>query len=230
MTRRGAFAAALILGLARPRCRPCRSPARKTSAPGRSGPSARRGTSRTSTASAAHPPVRGVVSWQHARHDGRLPAGRRSTSSALVGLAYRLFDPAVRRSSGADRGGEDSRTLLRHRPDGAAGLDGETVHRRAHEPRRWVALAYWLNPATIINGEVLGYLDPLMMLPGDRRLRAASPGRRRSRRGSRWRLAMLTKPQAHPARCRPSRSRRGTPAAHARCSAPRAAASRHRRC
>jgi len=30
----------------------------------------------------------------------------------------------------------------------------------------WVALAYWANPATILNGEVLGYLDPLMMLPG----------------------------------------------------------------
>jgi len=27
------------------------------------------------------------------------------------------------------------------------------------------ALAYWLNPATLLNGEVLGYLDPLMMLP-----------------------------------------------------------------
>lgn len=27
------------------------------------------------------------------------------------------------------------------------------------------ALAYWLNPATILNGEVLGYLDPLVMAP-----------------------------------------------------------------
>lgn len=27
------------------------------------------------------------------------------------------------------------------------------------------ALAYWLNPATMLNAEVLGYLDPLMMLP-----------------------------------------------------------------
>lgn len=27
------------------------------------------------------------------------------------------------------------------------------------------ALAYWANPATILNGEVLGYLDPLAMLP-----------------------------------------------------------------
>jgi Gpi18-like mannosyltransferase len=27
------------------------------------------------------------------------------------------------------------------------------------------ALAFWINPATILNAEVLGYLDPLMMLP-----------------------------------------------------------------
>lgn len=30
---------------------------------------------------------------------------------------------------------------------------------------QWIALAFWANPATILNGEVLGYLDPLMMLP-----------------------------------------------------------------
>jgi hypothetical protein len=30
---------------------------------------------------------------------------------------------------------------------------------------RLAALAYWLNPAVILNAEVLGYLDPLMMLP-----------------------------------------------------------------
>jgi hypothetical protein len=30
---------------------------------------------------------------------------------------------------------------------------------------QWVALAYWLNPATILNAELLGYLDPLVMAP-----------------------------------------------------------------
>jgi hypothetical protein len=30
---------------------------------------------------------------------------------------------------------------------------------------RWAALAYWVNPATILNAEVLGYLDPLAMAP-----------------------------------------------------------------
>jgi hypothetical protein len=30
---------------------------------------------------------------------------------------------------------------------------------------RWVAMAYWANPASVLNGAVLGYLDPLMALP-----------------------------------------------------------------
>lgn len=34
---------------------------------------------------------------------------------------------------------------------------------RAHA--QWIALAFWANPATILNAEFLGYLDPLMMLP-----------------------------------------------------------------
>ena len=30
---------------------------------------------------------------------------------------------------------------------------------------QFAALAFWANPATILNAEVLGYLDPLLMLP-----------------------------------------------------------------
>lgn len=33
------------------------------------------------------------------------------------------------------------------------------------EAGRWAALAYWLNPATIFGGEMLGYVDPLLFLP-----------------------------------------------------------------
>lgn len=32
-------------------------------------------------------------------------------------------------------------------------------------PARWAALTYWLNPATIAGGEMLGYVDPLYTLP-----------------------------------------------------------------
>jgi Glycosyltransferase family 87 len=33
------------------------------------------------------------------------------------------------------------------------------------EAAQWAALAYWLNPATIFGGEMLGYVDPLYFLP-----------------------------------------------------------------
>ncbi len=35
----------------------------------------------------------------------------------------------------------------------------------SHARAQWIALAFWANPATILNAEVLGYLDPLLMLP-----------------------------------------------------------------
>ncbi|MDR1989066.1 MAG: glycosyltransferase 87 family protein, partial [Acidobacteriaceae bacterium] len=41
-----------------------------------------------------------------------------------------------------------------------------TVRRLGGEkPARWVALVYWLNPATLFGGEMLGYLDVLCFLP-----------------------------------------------------------------
>lgn len=60
---------------------------------------------------------------------------------------------------------------------------------------RVAALAYWVNPAMILNAEVLGYLDPLVMLPSLAafillaRSRAAASGVCVA-------LALLTKPQA----------------------------------
>ena len=33
------------------------------------------------------------------------------------------------------------------------------------EAAQWAALAYWLNPATIFGGEMLGYVDPVYFLP-----------------------------------------------------------------
>jgi len=59
----------------------------------------------------------------------------------------------------------------------------------------WVALAYWANPAIILNAEVLGYLDPLMMLPAMASLvllHLRVPGWA----GATLAIAMLTKPQA----------------------------------
>jgi hypothetical protein len=45
------------------------------------------------------------------------------------------------------------------------------------EPGRWAALAYWLNPATIVGGEMLGYVDPLYFLPAVAGLALAYVGR-----------------------------------------------------
>jgi hypothetical protein len=42
---------------------------------------------------------------------------------------------------------------------------------------RWAALAYWLNPATIFGGEMLGYVDPLYFAPAMAGLAAAYFGR-----------------------------------------------------
>ncbi|MGE3273782.1 MAG: hypothetical protein AB7O67_01630 [Vicinamibacterales bacterium] len=68
-------------------------------------------------------------------------------------------------------------------------LTGSVTH------ARWAALAWWANPAAILNAEVLGYLDPLMILPAllalvclhlDRPIWA----------GALYAVALLTKPQA----------------------------------
>ena len=45
------------------------------------------------------------------------------------------------------------------------------------EPGRWAALAYWLNPATILGGEMLGYVDALYFLPAVAGLALAYFGR-----------------------------------------------------
>jgi hypothetical protein len=60
---------------------------------------------------------------------------------------------------------------------------------------QWAALAYWINPATILNGEVLGYLDPLVMAPAVGAFLLAGTGRP-ALGGACLAVALLTKPQA----------------------------------
>lgn len=60
---------------------------------------------------------------------------------------------------------------------------------------RWAAVAHWCNPATILNAEVLGYLDPLAMAPAVSGLLAISVGAP-VWAGVLYALALLTKPQA----------------------------------
>jgi hypothetical protein len=110
-----------------------------------------------------HPPVRGELHWKQFTTTVDYPPVALYELGAM-GQLYRLVDPAF-----------DDRPLL----TAAVKLPGLffgialtaflwwTAKRFTQDARAadTVAIAYWANPATILNGEVLGYLDPLMMLP-----------------------------------------------------------------
>lgn len=63
------------------------------------------------------------------------------------------------------------------------------------EVARWAVLAYWLNPACLLGGSVLGYLEPLFVLPAAGALVAALAGWP-ALGGALAAAAVLTKPQA----------------------------------
>ena len=162
MTRRGAFGAALILGLV---VRLAALPL-----PGTEDVTTWKiwafGASRHVTrvyGIGGTPPVRGVVTWRSLETTVDYPPAALYVL-ALVGLGYRQFDPSF-----ADGPALTAAVKI---PGLLCGI-GLTMllawaARRVtgnESAARWVALAYWLNPATVINAEVLGYLDPIMMLP-----------------------------------------------------------------
>ncbi len=140
-----------------------------------------------------HPPVRGELHWLHHSTTVDYPPVALYELGA-AGLVYRLFDA----------GFTDRRMLT-----AAVKVPGLifgialtvflwwTVLRLTgdHNRAEWVALAYWANPATILNGEVLGYLDPLMMLPAIASL-VLLHLRAPEWAGASLAIAMLTKPQA----------------------------------
>ena len=163
MTRRGAFAAALIFGLL----------VRLTALPlpGTEDVTTWKiwafGASRHVThmyGVGGTPPVRGVVNWGSLETTVDYPPAALYVL-ALVGLAYRQMDPPFADSPALTAAVKIPGLLC---GIGLTLLLAWTTRRITGSARagRWAALAYWLNPATVINGEVLGYLDPLMMLPG----------------------------------------------------------------
>jgi len=138
------------------------------------------------------PPVRGLVHW-----------GNRSTTVdypplalyelAVAGLAYQTFFPEF----------ENTRWL-----NAAVKLPGllseialtwclyAFARRRYGIPAaQWAALAYWANPASVLNGAVLGYLDPLTALPAMASIGMATLGPAMVA-GALLALACLTKAQA----------------------------------
>jgi hypothetical protein len=70
------------------------------------------------------------------------------------------------------------------------------VRRRAgEEVAQWATIVYWLNPGVLLDGVVLGYLDPQFALPAAASLVAAAQGWLVSA-GALGAAAVLTKPQA----------------------------------
>jgi Glycosyltransferase family 87 len=139
------------------------------------------------------PPVRGVVTWnQHETTVDYPPAAMYEL--ALVGFAYRAIDPSF-----ADGGLLNAMVKIPGLLAGAmlTWLLAWTARRftRSASTAAWAALAYWLNPATVLNAEVLGYLDPLMMLPAVAALVLLHVGAAESA-GVCFAVALLTKPQA----------------------------------
>jgi hypothetical protein len=139
-----------------------------------------------------NPPVRGLVHW-----------GNRSTTVdypplalyelAAVGRVYQLFFPQF----------ENTRWL--NVAIKVPGLLTEVAvtwllyalarRRYGLAASRWVATAYWANPASVLNGTVLGYLDPLIALPAVASVAAAVMGAP-ILAGAMIAVACLTKAQA----------------------------------
>jgi hypothetical protein len=109
------------------------------------------------------PPPRGLVSWGRLETTVNYPPVF-LYEYAIVGHIYQALYPAY----------PDSPALLvavklpvLAASMGLTALLFFAVRRISgrDEPARWAALAYWLNPAAIVGGEMLGYVDPLYYLP-----------------------------------------------------------------
>lgn len=120
-----------------------------------------------------HPPARGVVHW-----------GTRSTTVdyppvalyelATIGRIYQAVSPQFDNTRWLN--------LTIKLPGFIADLGLAwllyrlALRRYTVASARWASAAYWANPAAILNGSVLGYLDPLMALPAIGSVAAAAMG------------------------------------------------------
>jgi hypothetical protein len=120
-----------------------------------------------------HPPERGLVRWGDRVTTVDYPPLALCTLAA-TGFVYQAFSPTF----------ENTRWLniaIKTPPLFCelvlTWLLWTFVSRRYGEERgRWAATAFWANPATILSGSVLGYLDPMAALPAVGALIAASIG------------------------------------------------------
>lgn len=138
------------------------------------------------------PPVRGELHWLHHTTTVDYPPVA-LYELGVAGVFYRLFDAEF-----ADRPSLTSAVKIPGFIFGTAltALLWWAVRRFTGDETKafWAAVAYWANPATIMNAEVLGYLDPLMMLPAIASLVLIHLGAA-AWAGATLAVAVLTKPQ-----------------------------------
>jgi hypothetical protein len=138
------------------------------------------------------PPERGLVRW-----------GERVTTVdyppialyelAVAGTAYRAFSPSFSNGRALNVAMKMPGLLAE---SGLCWLLYVFVRRLyGTGPGRWAATAYWANPAMVLAGPVLGYLDPLMALPAIAAIAAAAAGMPIAA-GTLIAIACLTKLQA----------------------------------
>jgi hypothetical protein len=139
------------------------------------------------------PPTRGILEWHDLKTTVDYPPVA-LYELGVAGRAYRWVDPAF--------GDGIPLTIATKLPGLVCGIALTALlwwtvrrHSGSTAAAHWVALAYWANPATILNGEVLGYLDPLMMLPAMGMLVLLHEGSP-AFAGAAFATALLTKPQA----------------------------------
>ncbi len=139
-----------------------------------------------------NPPVRGLLEWRNLYTTVDYPP-MALYELGLAGRGYRGFDRQFRESRALTAAvkipgllfGVALTIFLWWSVKRLTGSDAAA---------RWVALAYWVNPATILNGEVLGYLDPLLMLPAVASLVLLHLGAP-AWAGASLAVAIMTKPQ-----------------------------------
>jgi Gpi18-like mannosyltransferase len=140
-----------------------------------------------------HPPVRGVIEWQGLSTTVDYPPFALYELGAM-GVVYRLFDPEFANVRALTAAVKIPGLLFGLAFTAFLWWTTRTFTQRS-DAADWVAVAYWANPATILNGEVLGYLDPLMILPAIASLVLLHLDAT-AWAGAALAVAMLTKPQA----------------------------------
>lgn len=138
------------------------------------------------------PPERGIVRW-----------GDRFTTVdyppialyelAVTGAIYRAFVPSFANTRWLNVAMKLPSFIAEI---GLAVLLWRLIRRRFGEtPATWTLIAFWANPAMILAGPVLGYLDPLMALPAVAAIACATVGWSFAA-GALFAIACLTKAQA----------------------------------